>query len=90
MIVILEAADIIKLLQRAVAEQYRTPNVAVADKSLKKLQKLTVEFSVVNTPARVQQHEDLIGGDTMHQLAQRMQVDSEPDTINAEFNDSGL
>lgn len=90
MIITLEASDIVNILQRAVSEQYRTPNCSISDKSLKKLQKIRVELSVVHTPSRTQNSDDLIGNEAMQQLAQRMRVEEEPENIITDFRDSGM
>ena len=90
MLITLEASDIATILQEAIRQQYRTPNVSITDKSLKKMRNIKVELQVVPSSPRTPNMQDIEGDARMRDLANRMRVQEEPDTITPEFGDSGL
>lgn len=90
MIIQLEPDELIYLITERIKTIYNTPNVSIVDKSLKKLHKLSVFLQIVPQPNNRGNMDDLVGQEAMAQLAQRMRVEEEPETINPDFVDSAL
>lgn len=89
--IILEAQDIAAIVQEAIRQQYKTPNVSITDTSLRKIQKIKLELQVVPVSARAQNMTDTLGDDRMRQLAQTMQGEgNEAELIAPSLDSSGL
>lgn len=90
MIIKLEPAELISMVVEQLKTMYGTPNISVTDKSLRKMQRMSIELQVIPVNARGADMSNMVEPSRLGQLAERMRLEGDSGTINPEFGDSGL